>query len=266
MRAIAAMLRATWLSASSYKVSTILSMLAMLISVVPVYFIARELQRTMSAAIANEGGNFFGFVLLGMIGMMVVTEAIYGLASTVGATATSGTLDALMLTPTSLPVLFIGLNAYSLLLLLVRVGIFLAAGAILGAPLIWYKVPEGLLVLVLILLAYMPIGMVGTALLLTFRTQAQLPSAAVVGSALLGGVYYPTHVIPSWLENLSLVVPLSYGLRAFRRIMLEGSSLLGEWNEILPLIGFIVVLGTLGTMAMMWALSYARREGTLTQY
>ena len=266
MRAIAAMLRATWLSASSYKVATILSMLGMLVTVVPVYFIARQLQRTMSAAIANEGGDFFGFVLLGMIAMLVVTDAIHGLPSTVGTTATNGTLDSLMLTPTPVPVLFIGMNAYSVLLLSVRVAIFLVAGTILGAPLIWYRVPEGLLILVLILLAYIPFGLIGTALILAFRTQGQLASAIIMGSMFLGGVYYPTHVIPSWLEKLSALVPVSYGLRALRRVVLEGDSLLGVWNELLPLLGFIVALGALGTMALTWAMSYARREGTLSQY
>ena len=39
----------------------------------------------------------------------------------------------------------------------------------------------------------------------------------LAASTLLGGVYYPTTVIPSWLASASEFVPLGYGLRALRQ-------------------------------------------------
>jgi ABC-2 type transport system permease protein len=85
-------------------------------------------------------------------------------------------------------------------------------------------------------------------------------------SALLGGVYYPTHVIPSWLHEASAVLPLTYGLRALRRTLLDGASLASVASDVTTLAVLGLVLFSAGILVFAWALHYARRAGTLAQY
>ena len=84
MRAILAMTAATWKAASSYRVSMVLSLLGLVMSVIPLYFVAGALQDTMSGTIRGEGGQYFAFVLAGMLSMTIVTQAVSALPSSVG--------------------------------------------------------------------------------------------------------------------------------------------------------------------------------------
>ena len=96
----------------------------------------------------------------------------------------------------------------------------------------------------------------------TLRTR--LPNAHFSG--FLGGVYYPTHVIPSWLHSVSAALPLTYGLRALRRTLLEGWTLAQVLPDLEMLLLFDAVLGMVGVAAFTVALRHARRSGTLAQY
>jgi ABC-type multidrug transport system permease subunit len=88
----------------------------------------------------------------------------------------------------------------------------------------------------------------------------------LVLSGFLGGVYYPTHVIPSWLQNVSAFLPLTYGLRALRQTLLEGLPLRAVLPDVLVLVAFVALLFLVGAFAFRQALRYARRTGTLAQY
>ena len=266
MRVIWAMVRASWLAAVSYRMSTVFSILGLLVGVVPTYFITGALQGTMSNAIRGEGGNYFAFIIIGLVTISFVAQGLNSLPGAVGGAVSSGTLDTLLSAPVSPITVFAGLTAYGYLWTFVRALITVAAGAALGAHVALGSVPAALLILLLIVLAYVPFGMMSAAMVVAFRTPSPLNTGVLLASTLLGGVYYPTHVIPSWIQQLAAWVPLAYGLKALRRVLLEGAPLIAVASEIQKLLLFIVVLTAVGMSLLLWSFRYARRAGTLSQY
>jgi ABC-2 type transport system permease protein len=85
-------------------------------------------------------------------------------------------------------------------------------------------------------------------------------------STLLGGVYYPAKVVPAWLQHISGFIPLTYGLRALRKVMLEGASLRTVGGDVAMLLLMTVVLLFVGLWVFKSAMSYARRIGSLGYY
>jgi ABC-2 type transport system permease protein len=88
----------------------------------------------------------------------------------------------------------------------------------------------------------------------------------MVVSSLLGGVYYPTHIVPSWLEHISGIIPLTYGLRALRHVLLEGASLMSVRTDVGILLLMTVLLFAAGGWLFSAAMRYARRTGSLSYY
>ena len=68
------------------------------------------------------------------------------------------------------------------------------------------------------------------------------------------------------LAYASSVLPLTYGLRALRRVLLDGASLSMVAGDLVVLLAFSVVLSGLGAWAFSSALRYARRNGALSVY
>lgn len=258
--------RASWLNASSYRLSMMLSFAGLLVSVIPLYFVANALEPVMANAIRYEGHQYFGFVLIGTIAFLFIPATVQALPAVVSGGISSGNLEALFATPISVPSLLVGLMSYNMVWTTARALLLLVAGTVLGAAINWGRMPLAALILVLIVLAYAPIGLIAAAMVLSFRTTGPIPQGVIVVSSLLGGVYYPTHVVPSWLEHVSAFVPLTYGLRALRRVLLDGVPLGGVAYDLGVLVAMDAALFAVGAFVFMKALNHARRAGSLSRY
>lgn len=266
LRAVGALVRASWRGNITYRLKTALSLFALLASVVPIYFLADALQPTMADVIRGEGGQYFGFLVVGLVTFSFMGAAVNRLPGVVSSGIGNGTLEALFSTPPSFPVLLAGLSGYGFAWTALRSLLFLAAAWLLGANLGWSHAPEAALVLALIVLAHLPFGILGAASVLAFRTSSPLGKVVMTVSGLLGGVYYPTRVIPSWIEPASDFLPVTYGLRALRGLVLEGRSLGAVSADVAALAGFAAGLLAVSLVGFRAAYRYARRSGTLSQY
>lgn len=266
MYSILALFRASWLTASSYKVSTAFSLIGALVGILPLFFVSNALQPFMADVIKGEGTQYFGFLLIGTLTYRFTGVAVRTLPGVVGSALSSGTLEVVLGSPTPVPTLLAGMVSYSYLWVVIRTGILLVAGALLGIGLVWSQLPVAVLILGLIVLVHTMLGILFAAVFLIFRTTGPVPALVLVGSSLLGGVYYPTHVIPSWLEHLSALVPLSYGLRAMRRVVLDGASLSAVAGDLFALGGFLIVLTAVGVWSFTFALRHVRQSGSLGYY
>ena len=266
MRSLLALLRASLLTASSYRLATVLSFVGLIASVVPLYFVAGALQPVVAESIRPEGGQYFGFLLVGLASIYLLSAAVGAVPGALAGSIGSGTFESLLVTRTPLPVLLLGLTAYSLLQGILRATLLLGGAVLVGVPIFWSALPFVAVILVLLLVTYGAIGLVAASLVLAFRTSGPLITAVVAGSGLLGGAYYSTTVIPSWLQSISAVVPLTYALRSTRMLLLNGSPLAAVVTDVAILALMTTVSAVVGGVAFAVALRHARVAGTLSQY
>ena len=266
MSRILALTRAAWLSATSYRVRILLSFGGIVLSIIPIFFVTGALQDVVADTIRTESRQYFAFAVVGMVALNFVATAVTILPQQVSSGITTGTLEALLSTRSRIPVLLAGLAGFPLVWTGVRALVLLGAASLMGAEVVWSKIVPGTLVMGLIILAHLPFGLIGAALILAFRTAGPLAQGVLFLSAALGGVYYSTTVVPSWLHTLTLFTPLAYGLRALRRMMLLGEPLTAVTGDIGILLSFVIALSLIGVTCFVLAFRYARRAGTLTQY
>lgn len=266
VQAVGALLRASWFQARSYRMSLVTQVFGLIITVIPLYFVANALHPSMAQAIQGEAEQFFGFVLVGSVGFMLATSAMTTLQGAVSGGIANGYFESLMMTRASLPSLLMGLTSYGMLLTAVRATVFLTAGWVLGANLAWSKILPALVVMVLIVAAHLGIGLIAAALVIAFRTAGGITQIATTVSVFFGGVYYPVSAIPSWLAAIAKATPISYGLISLRRVLIHGQSL----TEVGPEVSILAAMGVfslaVGSVAIDLALRYARKSGSLGAY
>jgi ABC-type multidrug transport system permease subunit len=237
-----------------------------LVAIVPVFFVAQALQPLMADAIVGQGGQLFSFIVVGTVALLFITSSLGTLPAAIGGGISTGIWEALLSTPARVWALVAGLTAYDLLWTLARAVVLLVAAWGLGARIAWDGALLSLGVLLLIVLAYLPLGVITAALVLAVRSTTPFPRVVLLLSAFLGGVYYPTNVIPGWIQALSAWIPLTYGLRALRRALLEGWTVRQILPDLEMLLLFVSVLSVVAVAAFAAALRYARRAGNLAQY
>jgi ABC-2 type transport system permease protein len=259
-------MRASWLHVASYRLQLVVSLTGLVAAVVPVYFISNALQPTMGHVVRDEGGQYFGFLVVGMVTLSCISTAVGALHGALTSEIRSGGLEALFSTPTSLPVLVVGMMGQSFSVTAMRVAVVVLASSMLGADFVWSAAPLALAIMAMLLTAYLGVGVVAASLVLAFKTPGPLPAVILALSAIFGGVYYPVSVIPSWLTHGSSLMPLTYGLRALRQAVLEGAPIAAMRGDLTVLAVLATISIATASVVFRASVQYARATGTLAHY
>ena len=106
---------------------------------------------------------------------------------------------------------------------------------------------------------------IGSAVFPLLWTEKGLQMAYIVQAVVLlvSGVYYPTSVLPEWMQLLSVISPATYVIRGMRAALLDGADLGGVWPDLWPALLVGAVSIPLGLRLFVWAERYAKRTGRL---
>ncbi|OBU64757.1 ABC transporter [Stenotrophomonas maltophilia] len=187
-------------------------------------------------------------IVPGLIGVILTMTLVMFTAVAVVRERERGNMELLIATPVSrselmvgkvLPYAAIGLLQTTLVLVL---GTWLFEVPIRGSLLDIY------LAAVLLVLANLALG-----LLISTRARSQFQAMQMtlflfLPSILLSGFMFPFAGMPSPVQWLAEVLPLTHFLRLVRGIMLRGASLWELWADALALLAFIVVMMTLAIL------------------
>jgi ABC-2 type transport system permease protein len=213
------------------------------------------------------GGNYFPFVLVGLALSAFQGVALTSISSAIQYGMYTGTLEAMLVTPTSLSTIVFSSVLYQFVSSLLNILIYLFFGAALfGFSLARANLLSAAVMLALSLLAHLPLGIFSASFLLIFKRGDPVTSLVGSFSALLGGVYFPLAVLPGWLQTVSLFLPFTHALEGLRQAVLNGRTLLELTTQVAVLSIFAVTLLPLSLAAFAYAIHQAKRLGTLSQF
>ena len=113
-------------------------------------------------------------------------------------------------------------------------------------------------------LAFIGLGIASACFPLLW-TEKGLQMAYIVQAVVLlvSGVYYPTTVLPGWLQPLSVISPATYVIEGMRRALLDGADLVSLWPLVWPALLIGVLSIPIGLRLFIWAERYAKKTGRL---
>jgi ABC-2 type transport system permease protein len=106
---------------------------------------------------------------------------------------------------------------------------------------------------------------IGSAVFPLLWTEKGLQMAYIVQAVVLlvSGVYYPTSVLPGWMQVLSFISPATYVIRGMRAALLDGADLAAVWPDLWPALVVGAISIPLGMRLFLWAERHAKRTGRL---
>jgi ABC-2 type transport system permease protein len=176
----------------------------------------------------------------------------------------TGTLETIASVPTPLPFITLGKTAANVLQSLVAmIGAYLLASAFLGYPLtVKFPIPF-LISVILMLFAFVSLGMVMAPLFITNPDVQRFQNAIEFPVYILAGFLFPIALLPTWTTPLSyLLSPYWAAVALHETSSGAGDSLTvaGAWVAMIVL---SVVYLILSRLLFRTLLQRARRDGTL---
>lgn len=267
MRMLWALLRRDLWNEASYKLSFLVQLAGNLHVILVFLFLARMLKGAPISSLARYGGAYFPYVLTGVAIQQYLYTALNTYSGQLREAQLVGSFEAVMVCPVPLPIYLLGSAFFAFILNTLHVFVYLGLGVLLGG----FRFPPAhlpLLALVLLVsaLAFSGLGIFAAAYCVLFKKGNPLAWLLTIVSSLLGGVYFPSAVLPPWLRAVAAWVPTTHCLEAMRGVLLEGKGLAGVAGPLGLLALWALVGVPLGCLGFAWAVRRGRRQGTLGTY
>lgn len=242
----------------SYKLSFALEAVHALIAVSTYFFLAGLIgERKL------DGYDSFSFIMVGLTVNAYMTTCLVCFAQAIRGSQLTGTLKAILATPTSPAGLLLFSSAYPLARATLDGIVYTLGGLAFGLSLAQSNLAAAALVFVVSILAFSGIGMISATFTLLFKRGDPLVWLFGSASWLLGGVMFPIDVLPSWLQRLAGLLPITHALRGLRAALLTGASV----ADVLPELGALTLFAVLGLpvsfVAFKLGLERAKMTGTI---
>ncbi len=252
----------------SYRFSSLLRVLGVFFSLFVFYEISRLFPpEVVSGYLRPYGGNYFAFVVLGIALNDYSTTGLSHLPNTIRAWQTKGVLEPVLASPAPWSLVAWAVTAEGLLWSSLRAALYVVVGALAIPRFFALEHPMALLVaLLLSLVAFSGLGLLSASFILAFKRGN--PVVWVVGSlsTLLAGVYYPTKLLPGYLQAVAEVFPLTHSLRAMRLVILQGAGIGDVGKPLLALLVLDLLLVASGHAMLSLAMKSVRMHGSLAEY
>ena len=251
--------------ARTYRAPFILETVEALFGAAMFYYMARFVDSPQLRHSLPQGTSYFAFALVGWIFFEYLHAAIDTYDQSIQEARNSGTLEQLLITQTSLPMMLAGSALYPFAASLLRVAVYLAWGtAFFDFPLReanWLAVCA---ILLATLLAFSGLGILSASYVLLFKRGNPAKWLLLSFSNVAGGMLFPISILPHWLQFVARLNPVTHALNGMRAALLEGTNLAGVWHSLTILFAIAAVLLPASIAVFSWALQRTKTTGTLT--
>ncbi len=214
----------------------------------------------------REYGGFLPFSVLG-IGVMNFFMASYGsFASAIRSEQSSGTLESVLMTPVSVPVLVLASSIWAFAWSTASAVMFIGGGALLYDIALRGSLLLALGFVSLTTLVFIALGVLSASFIMVWKRGDPIGPVVSIMFFLLGGVVYPTSILPTWLSAFAWLLPITHASAGIRDVLIKGQGLAEVSAHLLVLAGYALLMLPLSLFAFQKAVKRATRDGTLLQF
>jgi ABC-2 type transport system permease protein len=209
-----------------------------------------------------QGVDYIRFMYPGILAMTVLTGSLFAGISVVW-DREFGFLKEILVAPLGRTGIVLGKAIGGTVVVLLQALVMLVLAPILGVPL-----SPGLVMTLVPVVVLLSLGLSGLGILIASFMQSQqgfqmLIQILIFPLIFLAGVFFPVNDVPGWMEVISKVNPLTYGVDAIRQIFLGEHTGLGVtvFGHVMSLSEEVLMLGLLGAVLLGGAvLAFNRQE------
>lgn len=179
-------------------------------------------------SITNYSTNYLDYVLPGILGYTIMSSAVFGVAYSFLELRQNSVLKRLFSAPTNKLAFLLSQSSSRLIFIFVQILVLISIAYIFFnfSPKNGFLGLLEILVVVLIgLLSFLGLGYVVAGVSKNNDVATPLANLIVLPQFILSGTFFPTSILPSWLDFIVSKLPLYYFNEAVRKISIEGLNI-----------------------------------------
>jgi ABC-2 type transport system permease protein len=216
----------------------------------------------------NAPPEFAGFVVIGGTMIAFWVNVLWNMSAQFYWEKETGNLEIYFVTPVSRMAILLGMALGGIVNTTLRAIVILVAGTfIFQAPLVVNEPLTAFLLFMLTIIALYALGMLFASLFMLYGREAWHTANLLQEPVyFFSGSYFPmsSQIVPYAIQLLSSLIPLTFGLDALRKVIIQGQGISDVWSNVVALLVFIVILLPLARFALNYMENLGKKEGRLT--
>lgn len=249
----------------SYRAKLSLGLASLSLSILTFALVGRVVDTAGPGFVERYGTDYASFAILGVAVHSMAAAGLGCFRSAVRREQLQGTLETLLVSrlPAAATVCMSGLGELALVLVggiafLGSARVFLGVSPVLT--------PAGALAVALYAVFMAGLGLASAGFILVSKEGEPVSWLLGATSGLLGGVYFPVDLMPSWLQRVAWWLPTTHALALVRGAHASCAPRPGSAASLLVLSASAACAVVAGLSVLGWGLRRARRQGTLGEY
>jgi ABC-2 type transport system permease protein len=269
LRRIRAFVARDWRITLSYRMQFFLRIVSILIVVTTMFFVSKIFVGFADPRFVQWQDPLAAW-LTGLAVLNYFMTGFSSLANAIRQEQVQGTLEAVLMTPISVPTVIVASSAWDFVEATFFASLYLFFGWLFFDVHYRGSFLSALVFLLLTTLVLACLGILSASFAMVFKRGDPFGIFLGTGSALFSGVFFPTQLISQYagegVSSISRILPATYGLDGIRRVLIQGESLSQVREPLLTLLLFLAVLLPFSLWVFGRAVRRAKREGSLIQY
>lgn len=266
LRKLPAFARRDLLVAWSYKGAFFGEWIGLFTGALTFYFVGLMVDERSLPSFGGTRTTYMEFVAAGIALGAFIQLGLGRVGAALRGEQLMGTLESLLMTPTSVSTIQVGSAAYDLVYVPIRTALFFV---IIGVAFGLHFEPSGIGPAALSLILFIPfvwgLGVMSAAMTLTFRRGSGPFALAISGLMVGSGAFFPLQLLPHWVSTIARVNPITLAVNGVRKPLL-GGGWEGIWPDGILLAPISIATLLVGLYAFRLALRREQRRGTLGLY
>jgi ABC-2 type transport system permease protein len=246
----------------SYRTRLVSQLLTSLFSLTLFYYVSR----LVHVSGFTSHNSYFGFVVVG-ISLIGVLYSCFSIPELMRQELVAGTFDRLLLSPFGAIRSIIAMSLFPMVFSFTIAVFTLTLGIVVfGLHLHWSTVPLSVPVMIMVLLAFLPFGLLFAALTVLVKQGSVGTNWVIALLSIVGGLYFPVTLLPGWLQTLAKLQPFTAATDLLRHLLVNSSLGESPQTALWKLIGFSAVLLPLSLFLLGRSIRFAQKRGTIIEY
>lgn len=232
------------------------------LSVILFYYVSRLVR----VSLFDTPDKYFAYVVVGLVIMGALVSSLSALPARVRQELVAGTFERILLSPFGAVAAISAAVVFPLVLTLIE-GVVTITFAVLafGMP-IRATAPLALPTAVLAALSFTPFALLAAAAVIAAKQAQTGIGFAVTGISLISGVFFPTSLLPSWIQWTAQVQPFTPSLMLLRHLIAGTPMDETTGVVLLKLVVFVAVFIPVAWFVLGRAIRLGQRRGTIIEY
>jgi len=263
IRIVLAVAKKDFRTAISYRVGFVSAVIASFWGLIAFRFISKLVN---TGEFAGDTVAYFRYAVVGLLFASILEPVAIGTSTSARNEQVQGTLEYMASQPVRRIYLGLSWSAYGLFQSMVIAAIVLLLTIPIGFRVTHLNLPVVIAVIILSIVIFAALGNIGAALVIAVQQGSVIVAGALSIIGVISGALFPVSELPSWLQALSRLSPLTYALDALRSATLANQPATSFTEDLLVLVGFALVTLPVSAWVLERSFRVAQRRGTLSTF